>query len=424
MLTDNIEPNAFSFSSVLKSCPLKPGRALHSQTIKFDLDKDLYVRTSLVDVYARGGDVSSAKKLFETMPQRSLVSLTTMMTCYAKHGELVAARVLFDEMEQKDVVCWNVMIDGYVQQGLPNEALVLFRRMLAEKVRPNEVTLVAVLSACGQIGALETGRWVHSYIENTGIKINVQVATSLIDMYSKCGSLEDSRLVFDRVNDKDVIAWNSMIVGYAMHGFSKDALRLFNEMCRVGLKPTDVTFIGILNACAHAGLVDEGWGFFNSMREEYAIVPKVEHYGCMVDILSRAGKLEEAYELVANMEIEPDLVVWGSLLGACRLHGNAQLGEKIAEYLVSQKLANSGTYILLSNIFAAKGDWNAVARVRTLMKENGVQKEPGCSSIEVNNKVHEFLAGDLRHPNSKEIYMMLEEINGWLKVQNYIPGRT
>lgn len=422
MLIDNIEPNAFTFSSALKSCPLKPGQALHSHAVKFSLDKDLFVSTSLVDLYARGGDVLSAEKLFVTMPHRSLVSLTTMMTCYSKQGEVAAARVLFDEMEEKDVVCWNVMIDGYAQHGLANEALLLFRRMLAEKIKPNEVTAVAVLSACGQIGALESGRWIHSYIENSrNIKVNVQVGTALINMYSKCGSLKDARLVFDRVNNKDVVVWNSMIVGFAMHGFGKDALRLFNEMCRIRLKPSDVTFIGLLSACAHAGLVNEGRRFFNSMKDEYAIEPKVEHFGCMVNLLSRAGQVEEAYKLVMNMKIEPDSVLWGTLLGACRLHGNIALGEKIAEYLIGQNLANSGTYVLLSNIYAVIGNWDGVARVRTLMKENGVQKEPGCSSIELNNKVHEFLAGDLRHPKSKEIYMMLEEISGWLKAEGYIP---
>ncbi|KAB5547864.1 hypothetical protein DKX38_011270 [Salix brachista] len=382
---------------------------------------ELYVRTCLAGAYARGGDVVSARKLFDAMPEKSLVSLTAMITCYAKNGMIDEARVLFDGIEERDVICWNVMIDGYAQHGLPNEGLLLFRQMLNAKVRPNEVTVLAVLSACGQIGALETGRWVHSYIENNGIGITVSVGTSLIDMYSKCGSLEDARLIFERISNKDVVAWNSMVFGYAMHGFSQDALRLFKDMCMIGYHPTDITFIGVLNACGHAGLVSEGWKFFFSMKDEYGIEPKVEHYGCMVNLLGRAGQLEEAYELVKNMDIEQDPVLWGTLLGACRLHGNIALGERIAEYLVSQNLANSGTYVLLSNIYAAAGNWEGVARVRTLMKESGVEKEPGCSSVEVNNKVHEFLAGDLRHPKSKEIYEMLEEINGWLKTHGHTP---
>ncbi|KAB2051778.1 hypothetical protein ES319_A12G077500v1 [Gossypium barbadense] len=410
-----LNPNIFFYTSIINA------HALHglSQEALFIYTQMLF--EGLVDVYARGGDVGSARLVFERMPEKSLVSLTTMLTCYAKHGELKEARLLFDGMVKKDVVCWNVMIDGYTQHGMPKEALVLFRRMLAAKSRPNEITILTVLSACGQLGALESGRWLHSYMQNNDIQVSVRVATALIDMYSKCGSLEDARLVFDRIHYKDVVAWNSMIIGYALHGFSQDALELFHEMCRIGLRPTDITFIGVLGACSHAGLVKEGWSFFNAMREEYEIEPKIEHYGCMVNLLGRAGRLEEAYELVKNMKVEPDPILWGALLGACRLHGNLELGEKIAEYLVSHNLANSGTYILLSNMYAAKGDWEDVARIRTLMKDSGVQKEPGCSSIEVRNRVHEFLAGDLKHPKTKEIYEMLEEINGWLKAHGYTP---
>lgn len=421
MLTQGVEPNCFTFSAVLKVCSLEPGRALHCHAIKFGFDSDLYVRTGLVDVYARAGDVWSAQHLFDTMPEKSLVSLTAMITCYAKHGKVDEARALFDGMRDRDVVCWNVMIDGYTQHGMPNEALLLFRTMLAAKVKPNEVTVLSALSACGQIGALESGRWLHTYIANNRIQINVHVGTALIDMYSKCGSLEDARLVFDRIGDKDVVAWNTMIVGYAMHGFSQEALLLFNEMGRIGYQPTDITFIGILSACAHAGLVSQGREFFSSMKNNYGIKPKIEHYGCMVNLLSRAGHLEEAYDLIKNMDIDPDPVLWGTLLGACKLHGNTALGEEIAEFLVSNDLANSGTYILLSNIYAATGNWDGVAKVRTIMKESGIQKEPGCSSIEVNNKIHEFVAGDKRHLKSKQIYNMLEEINGWLKAHGYTP---
>ncbi|WCJ31330.1 Tetratricopeptide repeat (TPR)-like superfamily protein [Euphorbia peplus] len=421
MLTQDISPNGFTFSSILKACPIEPGRVIHGQSIKLGLDSELYVRTCLVDVYARVGDVGSAGKLFEDMSERNLVSVTAMITCYSKNGMVKDARALFDELQERDLVSWNVMIDGYVQNGLANEGLMLFRQMLKARVRPNEVTVLAVLSACGQIGALESGKWVHSYIQNNAIEINAHVATALIDMYSKCGSLEDARLVFERIRNKDIVVWNSMITGYATHGFSQDALQLFDEMCTLGYKPTDITFIAVLNACSHAGFVNDGWRFFHSMRDDYGIEPKIEHCGCMVNLLGRAGHLKEAYEFVKNMEIEPDPILWGTLLAACRLHGNLALGEEIAEVLIEKNLANSGTYILLSNIYAAAGNWEAVAKMRTLLKDSGIEKEPGCSSIEVRNRVHEFLAGDLRHPKSKEIYMMLEEIDGWLKAHGYTP---
>ncbi|CAN4126056.1 unnamed protein product [Withania somnifera] len=393
MLTQNIEPNAFTFSSILKTCPLESGKALHCQALKLGYESDTYVGTGLVDVYARGGDIVSARKLFDTMPERSLVSLTAMVTGYAKNGHVEEARVLFDGMEDRDVVCWNAMIDGYSQHGRPNEALVLFRQMLLSKVKPNEVTVVAALSACAQMGVLESGRWMHAYVKSNRIQVNKHVGTAFIDMYSKSGSLEDARMVFDQMRDKDVITWNSMIVGYAMHGFSLEALQLFNEMW---------------------------WDYFHLM-ERYWIEPKIEHYGCMVNLLGRAGQLEEAYEFVKSMKIDSDPILWGTLLSACRIHGDLRLAEKIMEFQVEQDFATSGTYVLLSNIYAATGDWDGVAKVRALMKRSGIDKEPGCSSIEVNNKVHEFLAGDMKHPKSKEIYRMLEEMNKWLNAHGYLP---
>ncbi|KAL2333480.1 hypothetical protein Fmac_014693 [Flemingia macrophylla] len=426
MLAHPVRPNAFTLSSLLKACTLRPARTVHSHAFKLGLASDRYVSTGLLDAYARGGDVLSAQKLFDTMPDKSLVSSTAMLTCYAKHGMLREARLLFDEMKVKDVVCWNVMIDGYAQHGFPNESLLLFRRMMGMKVRPNDITLVAVLSSCGQLGALESGRWVHSYVENNGagIRVNVIVGTAMVDMYCKCGSLEDARKVFDVIEEKDVVAWNSMIMGYGIHGFSDKALRLFQEMCCVGakLKPSDITFVAVLTACAHGGLVGKGWEVFNLMKNWYKMEPKIEHYGCMVNLLGRAGRVQEAYDLVRSMEVEPDSVLWGTLLWACRVHNDVSLGEEIAEFLVSKDLASSGTYVILSNMYAAASNWDGVAKVRSLMKGGGVEKEPGCSSIEVDNRVHEFLAGDLRHPRSKDVYLMVEEMNGWLKACGYTPN--
>ncbi|XP_074564551.1 pentatricopeptide repeat-containing protein ELI1, chloroplastic [Curcuma longa] len=421
MLSSSVEPNAFTFSSALKACPLPLGRALHGHSLKLSLHSDPYVATAILDMYARGGDVVSARSLFDAMPERRLVSSTAMMTCYSKLGDLDQARQLFDEMGERDSICWNTMIDGYTQHGRPNEALLLFRKMLLSSAKPNEVTVISVLSAIAQQGSVGVGRWVHSFIDNNPIEFNAKVGTALIDMYWKCGSLEDARAVFDSITNKDVVVWNSMIGGYAMHGHSREALELFSRLRAEGLRPTDITFIGVLNACSHSGLVDEGRELFRSIEKDYGIEPKIEHYGCLVDLLGRAGFVEEAFELVRGMKIPADPVIWGSLLAACRLHNNMALGEKIANFLVSNDLANSGTYILLSNIYAAVGNWEAAGRVRTLMKENGVEKEPGCTSIEVANKVHEFVVGDLSHPRSEEIYMMLEELNELLRAHGYAP---
>ncbi|KAJ0488628.1 putative tetratricopeptide-like helical domain superfamily, DYW domain-containing protein [Helianthus annuus] len=422
MISQDVEPNEFTFSAVLKGCRLDIGKLIHTHVVKLGFDSNMHVRTALVDVYSRGGDLYSARQLFDTMPERSLVSLTSMITGYAKHGELVNARALFDAMTERDSVCWNVMIGGYAKYGKPTEALTLFREMLSKKMNPDEVTLVAGLSACGQIGALESGRWIHSYIQNNGVYMNVHLGTALIDMYSKCGSLKDAESIFNKLKNKDVVAYNAMITAYAMHGFSEQALLLFSNMCRMHTtRPTDVSFIGVLNACAHSGLVSVGKGIFLSMKSKHKTEPTIEHYGCMVNLLGRAGYLKHAYELVTNMNIDPDPVIWGTLLDSCTLHKNVDLAEHIVKFLVDRNLANSGTYILLSNLYAATSDWAGVARMRTMMKDHGVHKEPGCSSIEVHNKVHEFVAGDMSHPSYEKIYMMLEEVNGWLKDHGYIP---
>ncbi|GAA0143392.1 hypothetical protein LIER_04087 [Lithospermum erythrorhizon] len=422
MVSEGVIPNAYAFSAVLKGCPIYYGKCIHGQVVKLGFESDMYVGTALVDLYSKDGDVYCARKVFDRMPERSLLSMTTMMTGYAKNGDVDEARLLFDRMGERDVVCWNVMIDGYAQHGRSKEALGLLREMLlANNVRPNEVTVVAALSAVGQAGELESGHWIHAYVKSNGLEVNVLVGSALIDMYSKCGSLEDARLVFDGMIDKDVVLWNSMIVGYALHGFSREALKLFDEMIIKRIRPTDITFIGVLNACAHAGLVSDGWRYFDLMASEYSIKPKVEHYGCMVNLLGRAGHLEEAYQLIKTMKIDPDPVLWGTLLDACRIHKNVSLAEEIVKFLLEHNRMCPGNFVLLSNIYAAAGSWEGVERVRVTMKKNGILKEPGCSSIEVNNEVHEFLAGDLKHPMSKEIYEMLEEINKLLKARGYIP---
>ncbi|KAK3124195.1 hypothetical protein QOZ80_7BG0583170 [Eleusine coracana subsp. coracana] len=428
MLFHGLPPTAHTISASLPACSSSPllGRALHGHAVKRALAADAYVATALLGAYARAGDATAARKLFDAMRCPHLVSVTAMITCYATTGALDDARSLFDGLPHKDFICWNAMMDGYAQHGRPGEALRLFRRMMASGVvEPDEVSVVLALTAVAQLGVAESGRWIHSYVKNSSrrVRISARVATALIDMYYKCGSLEDAVAVFEHglaTDDdikKDVVVWNAMISGYAMHGQSRKALELFAQLQEQGLSPTDITFIGLLNACSHSGLVDEARKFFQSMEHGYGIVPKIEHYGCLVDLLGRAGLVEEAFDLVQSMTttIKPDAVMWVSLLAACRLHKNMELGQRIADYLVANGLANSGMYILLSNIYASVGNWQEVGRVRAMMKE------PGCSSIEIGRQVFEFVAGDMSHPRTDEIYAKLEEINGLVKEHGHVP---
>eukprot|EP01018_Ginkgo_biloba_P029369 Gb_08125 [translate_table: standard] len=277
--------------------------------------------------------------------------------------------------------------------------------------------MVSVLQACAKLRSLQQGRWVHDYIVRSGIESNVFVGNSLVAMYAKCGSIELACQVFDNMlmNDgtshaqKKCGIWNAIIVGYGMHGYGKVALALFSQMTQTGLKPNDITFISVLSACSHASLMDEGWKYFKCMSEDYCVTPKVEHYSCMVDLLGRAGHLDEAEEFIQKMPVEPSAGVW-ALLGACRIHHNIELGERAAECLFVLDPEYDGLYVLLSNIYAASGRWDAVDKVRTMMKDRGLKKTPGCSLIEVNSKVHAFHVGDRLHPQCEKIYAILESL--------------
>ncbi|XP_058102443.1 putative pentatricopeptide repeat-containing protein At5g59200, chloroplastic [Magnolia sinica] len=426
MVGESVEPDSYVISSVLRACgfrsDLNAGREIHGRVLKLQLRSNRSVRMKLIEFYGKCGEFADARQVFSEFPERDVVASTVLISCYADHGLTKDARVVFEEVPEKDTVCWTAMINGYARNGRMNEALALFRKMQGENVRPNEVTIVCVLSACSQMGALELGRWIDSYVGKYNIRLNVFVGSTLIDMYSKCGSLDDARRVFTEMPKRDVVAYNSMIAGLALHGKSGEAVEMFRQMAQQGLRPTQVTFVAVLNACSHGGLVDLGFEIFHSMTNKYGIEPRIEHYGCMVDLLGRVGYLEEAYDFIGKMRIEPDHVIWGALLAACKIHGNLTLAERVAEILVNERAADSGTYVLLANTYASLGKWDAAAHVRSKMKGRGIQKEPGCSSIEVNNEIHEFMLGDLRHPQREGIYKKLEELNGILKSEGYSPA--
>eukprot|EP01018_Ginkgo_biloba_P014495 Gb_16757 [translate_table: standard] len=393
-----VKPNSKTFTSVLPACAnltaLERGLEVHEDIIRSGFLSDVCLGNALIDMYAKCGSIENARYVFDKVNIRTVVSWTVMIGGYAQNGFVDEAMKLFQKMSERNVVSWTVMIAGYAQNGYSKEALKLYQQMQVAGVIPNLKTFTSILPACADLAALEQGMQIHEEIIRSGFESDVFVGSALVDMYAKCGSIEYARQVFDKKTQRDVVSWNAMIAGYAMHGYGKEALKLFEHMQHSSSIPDHITFIGVLSACAHAGLVDEGRQYFNCMSQNYRITPVMEHYGCIVDLLGRAGHLDEAHDYINKMPIKPNAAVWECLLGACRIHSNMELGERVAEYLFELDPKNAVPYVLLSNIYAAKGRWDGIEKVRKVMKDRRVTKKPGCSWIEVNKQVNVFLVRD------------------------------
>eukprot|EP01018_Ginkgo_biloba_P039897 Gb_15476 [translate_table: standard] len=377
---------------------------------------------ALIAGYAQNFRINDARQLFDEMPERNVASWNSMIAGYVQNERIQDACLLFDRMPERNVVSWTAMITGFTQSEQGEEALKIFSQMQHGSTKPNRATFVSILGACASLAAFEQGKQLHQYTIKMGFQSNIYVGSAFISMYAKCGFIDNARQMFDEISDRDVVSWNSMIAGYAQHGFGNKALKIFEEMQQAGMKPNDVTFIGVLSACSHAGLVDEGLYYFGSMDQDHCIRPRADHYACMIDLLGRAGRLEEAKGFVSRATCEPNSSMWGALLGACRIHGNMELGKVAAERLFELEPENAGTYMLLSNIYAADGRWDDVARVRMMMKNRGLKKQPGCSWIEVKNRVHVFLVGDRSHAQTEKIYSTLESLDQKMKQAGYIPN--
>ncbi|KAI8532233.1 hypothetical protein RHMOL_Rhmol11G0197100 [Rhododendron molle] len=427
-ISESVEPNRFTFPSVLKACAragrVKEGKQVHGLVVKYGLECDGFVACNLVRMYAVCQELECARVLFNGKRWElgnNVVMQNVMIDGYVGIGDFQAARQLFDSMPERSVVSWNSMISGYAQNGLYKEAIELFRDMQMADEHPNYVTLVSVLPAISRLGTLELGKWVHLYAEKNKIGIDGVLGSALIDMYSKCGNIEKALHVFDRLPQRNVITWNATISGLAMHGRAKDALDHFWRMERLGVKPTDVTYIAVLSACSHAGLVHEGRLIFDHMVRVVRLESRIEHYGCMVDLLGRAGLLEEAEKLILEMPMKPDDVILKALLGACKKHGNIQIGKRIARLLMEMVPHDSGAYVALSNMYASLANWEGVSEVRMRMKEMDIRKDPGCSWIELHGTIHEFFAEDECYRKSEEIRSMLEEMSRQLSLLGYEP---
>lgn len=376
------EPNVVSWTAMigghLSSGDLGSARALFDEMPL----RNVATWNAMIDGCVKLGDLQSARELFNEMPERNVVSFTSLIDGYAKAGDMAAAESLFLRMGEKDVFSWSAMISGYAQNGQPNAAIKIFFDMKNRKVNPDEHVIVGLLSACSQLGCLQVARWADSLVSRSQVDLKrPHVMAALIDMNAKCGDMARASALFEALPERSLRTYCSMMQGYSFHGHGAKAAEFFPRLLLEGLTPDDVTFTVLLAACNYAGLVDEGRRYFDQMKKKYGIAPTVDHHACMVDLLARAGRLAEAYELVQSMSEKPHAGVWGALLRGCCAYGDVELGELVAEKLFEIEPTNAGNYVLLSNIYAAANRWADVSEVRRRMRERGIRKIPGCSWI-------------------------------------------
>ena len=392
-----VQPDAGTMVGLVPACTLlndlDRGACIHGQIIKNGLESDNHVKNSLIGMYAKCGSVSSSDYLFNR---------TQMM---------------------KDEISWNVIIAGYAQSGHAKEAISSLHQMRLENFRPNSVTFVSIMPAVAYLSALREGMYFHGCIIKMGLLSNTLVGNSLIDMYAKCGRLDFSEKCFNEIEHKDTVSWNAMVAGYAVHGQGDCAVSLFSLM-QASHVVDNISYISVLSACRHAGLVDEGKKIFQSMLKKHHLEPNLEHYACMVDLLGRAGLFDEALSLISMMPVEPDAGVWGALLGACRMHSNVELGEVALDHLVKLEPGNLTNYLVLSNIYTQSGRWRDADKINLMIKDSGLKKTPGCTWVEIKNQVHAFRVGDQSHPQFASMHLLWNELLEKMEKVGYVPDRS
>lgn len=387
MKSRGIWPDEFTLAPLLKACvnlrDLKVGREVHKEVLVLGFDRFGSVRIGIIELYSSCGKMKDARQVFDEMVHRDVIVWNLMVHGYCKCGNLEMGFDLFKRMQERSVISWNTMISCLAQSGRDKEALGLFLEMRDAGVEPDEATLVTVLPVCARLGEVDVGRWIHYKAESSGLfRDFVSVGNAVVDFYSKCGDLETAFAVFKDMPKRNVVSWNALIAGLAFNGKGEIGVGLFEDMVNEGVvNPNDSTFVSVLACCVHAGLLQKGKNLFASMNKKHGVKPKVEHYGCVVDLLGRSGCLKEAFDLIQSMPTKPNAALWGALLSSCRTHGDMVLAEYAVKELIKLEPSNSGNYVLLSNIYAERGDWDEVERLRILMKENSVKKSPGHSAI-------------------------------------------
>lgn len=381
-----ISPDEYTFAPLLKACcgfcETRVGESVHGEVIRCGFVRFGSIGIGIVELYTGFGDMESALKVFDELSKRDVVVWNLMIKGFCNKGDVNMGLFLFRQMNERSVVTWNSMVSYLARSGRDHEALGVFHEMCEQGVRLDEATLVSVLPVCARLGAVDTGKWLHEYaLSTTLFRQFVSVGNALITFYCKCGDLETANKVFNAMSSKNVVSWNAMISGLAINSRGETGLELFEKMLSKGINPNDSTFVAALTCCVHAGLVEKARELFNLMMVNYHMEPKLEHYGCMVDVLGRSGLVKEAYELIRSMNVSPNAALWGALLSACRTHGDTKLAEVSVKELIKLEPWNSGNYILLSNIYAEEERWDDVEKVRVSMAENSVKKSPGHSAI-------------------------------------------
>lgn len=434
--TRDIGASAESLAVVISVCAdsvyLDKGKMVHGYVIKAGFGDFLIVKNSLISLYGKHGGINDAENIFLEIKTKNIVSWNSLISSYAELGFCDEALELFLQMEKEvgeqmvrsNVISWSAVICAFATIGRGEESLELFRKMQFTKVMANSVTISTVLAVCAELAMVKLGKEIHGHVIRYLMDNNILVGNGLINMYTKCGSLKEGYMVFNKISGRDIISWNSMITGYGMHGYGEDALRAFYHMIGGGVKPDGITFVAVLSACSHTGLISEGRRLFNEMQKEFKIEPKMEHYSCIVDLLGRAGFLQEASDIINSMPFEPNVCILGSFLNSCRMHKHTELAEGIASRIFNLSSEAAGSFMLLSNIYAANGRWEDSASVRVTAKTKGLKKSTGQSWIEVKTKVYVFSSGNSMQMGSCEVFKILEELDVQMEIDGYIPNNS
>ncbi|KAL3643974.1 hypothetical protein CASFOL_011906 [Castilleja foliolosa] len=416
MVRSSFKPNVSCYATVIGALSsleaLQAGKNIHAHVLKLNMEKNVFVASSLVDLYCKCGNTKDGRLVFGEIPEKNVVCWNSMVSGYSLNGEISKATELFNQIPQKNDVSWNSLIGGHLVNESFDDALNVFDEMILSGQQPNKSTFSSILKACASLASLERGKHAHAKAVKLGFQHDIFVGTALVDMYGKSGSIESSRKIFRKMPAKNEIVWTAMIQGLAENGFARESLSLFEEMEKNSpVRPNELILLSVLFACSHCGLVDKGLSYFNSMERVYGVRPNQRHYTSVVDMLSRSGRLNEAESFIKGMPFEPEANVWAALLSGCKTFGDETLAERVAERLSEHVGSKTGGYVLLSNIYASRGKWGDVVNMRNLMDHKGIKKSGGCSWIEMRNRVNVFYSQDESHIQSREIYWVLQLFN-------------